>query len=269
MPRPAHLPDYGAPPLNEVVVGIQFRPAQGYQQIRAGEVWALFKERFPVVEEQQRLAPAFETFGAIQVQRAQLEFVQGAEHDRFWFVTEKGDELVQFQSDRLLHNWRQRHGVETCYPRFDSMADTLREQAQKLERYFSSLTPQTLEVNQCEASYINHFSINEHAGFRALDDYLNFINLGQEPPDDMVFRYRRTILGGDGKPTGRLYCDANVGITPEGKQVIMLTLTARGAPAEPTIESAISYLSHGRELIVKEFTAITTDKAHQLWERIG
>ena len=58
-----NLADFKAPPLNEVVMGIQFQPVPGYQQIRALEVWQLFREQFPVVQEQLPLNPQFETFG--------------------------------------------------------------------------------------------------------------------------------------------------------------------------------------------------------------
>lgn len=268
MPRPAHLADYGSPPLNEVVIGIQFRPATGYQQILAGDVWKLFSDQFPIVEEQQRIAPSFETFGPIQIQRPQFEFVQGAEHDRFWFLTKTGAELIQFQSDRLLHNWRKPLGVENKYPRFERMIEAFRDQAIKLEGYYNKLSPQSLEINQCEVTYINHFPIDANPDFKGLQDYLNVLTFDGEMPDDAMIRYRRTIKSSDGRPTGRLYCETGLGLTVDGKQIITLSLTARGAPDGYDIQSAIEYLTVGRDMIVTEFTTITTDKAHKLWERI-
>ena len=266
MTRPLSLPDYGSPPLNEVVLGIQFRLANAYQQIRAGEVWGLFKDRFPIVEEQPRLPSSFETFGPVQVQRNQIEIVEGAQHDRFWFLTLKRDELIQFQSDRLLHNWRKVDGVETRYPRFELMEETLGKQALKLEAYFNSLEPQSLEINQVEATYINHFPIDEDRQFKFLSDYVRLIEFEIEP-DDCTIRYRRTIKDSNGNPTGRLYCESNVGITPKGKLLLTLNLTVRGTPSDSSIGAAMSYLRNGRDMIVNEFTTITTDKAHRLWER--
>jgi uncharacterized protein (TIGR04255 family) len=269
MPRPSHLADYGSPPLNEVVVGVQFRPATGYQQIFAGDVWKLFRDQFPVVEEQQRIRPSFETFGPIPVQHPQFEFVQGAEHDRFWFLTKNGAELIQFQSDRLLHNWRKPLGVETEYPRFERMIETFRGQTEKLEQYFKTLSPQKLELNQCEVTYINHFPIDQFPDFKGLQDYIDFVRFDGEMPDDAMIRYRRTIRSPEGNPTGRLYCETGHGVTVEGKQIITLSLTARGAPEGSDIQSAIEYLTVGRDMIVTEFTNITTDKAHKLWNRIS
>src|SRR4051794_13517866 len=76
--RPETLPDFCTPPLNEVVVGVQFTPARGYQQIRAGEVWALFRSIFPKVEEFPALPPMFETFGLPQAQHINFGIVSGA-----------------------------------------------------------------------------------------------------------------------------------------------------------------------------------------------
>src|SRR4051794_5656712 len=108
--RPTHLPDFRKPPLNEVVLGIQFNPVPGYSQIYAGEVWGLFRARFPQVQEMPALPPNFETFGIPQGPQIGFNVLAGASHDRFWFLSPAGEQLIQFQMDRLLHNWRK---VET------------------------------------------------------------------------------------------------------------------------------------------------------------
>lgn len=265
MTRPSHLPDYGAPPLNEVVVGIQFRPAEGYQQIRAGEVWALYKDHFPKVEEHQRLPPQFETFGPLMPERAQFQFVEGAEHDRFWFLNDDGEELIQFQSDRLLHNWR--HQSAKPYPRFETMVSEFESQAVRLERYFSSLKPQKIDITQCEVSYINHFDVTNDSGFNGISDYVRLISF-PSTPEDMAFRYRRPIFDKDGNKSGRFYCECTSALTRQGKPIFSMTLTVRGSPNGSGINDAIAFLRLGRDMIVEEFTTITTDKAHRLWERI-
>ena len=83
-----------------------FAPVQGYQQIRAGEVWALFRKDYPRVEELAPLQPMFETFGLPQGGQIGFGITMGAPRNRFWFISSSGDELIQFQQDRLLHNWR-------------------------------------------------------------------------------------------------------------------------------------------------------------------
>lgn len=44
MNRPKNLLEYDNPPVNEVVLGVQFSTPDGYQQIYSGEVWGDFSK---------------------------------------------------------------------------------------------------------------------------------------------------------------------------------------------------------------------------------
>lgn len=267
MTRPKNLPDYQEPPLHEVVMGVQFRTPENYQQIYAGEVWHLFRERFPEVEEHQRLMPNFETFGPSSLSRTKFEFLDSAQHDRFWFLTLDESELLQFQDDRFLHNWRRRPNCD--YPRFERMAETFLSYSQKLERYFEKLGGgKNLEITQLEISYINHLPSLPDAGLENLSDYVRILNKPEGEFEDIGFRYRRIIENGSAGPSGRLYvsCDPIVGKSDEN--LSSMNLIVRGTPEEPTLESAMKYFQMGRDLIVNEFTKITTARAHEHWKRI-
>lgn len=263
--RPDHLPDFRNPPLNEVVLGVQFGSPQGYQQIYAGEVWNLFRTEFPKVEEQPPIAPAFETFGLPTKGRQQIGLITGASHDRFWFLRQDGDELIQFQQDRLLHNWR-KVGEETEYPRFESMVTRFRDELGQLQDYMNKLSPQTLAINQCEISYINHISTDSKN--LTASDWLRYVAFGENEPDDFSISFREVIRDTDGNPFGRLICDASVGLKADRQPVIVLTLTVRGTPKGPGIDSSIEFLAMGRDLIVCKFAELTTDDAHKIWGRV-
>lgn len=269
--RPRHLPDFRSPPLSEVVLGVQFASPQGYQQIRAGEVWNLFKGHYPRVQEHQALPPAFETFG-LPFQHSsmmpQFGFVTGGTHDRFWFLDQEGRELIQFQQDRLLHNWRKNGDANNEYPRFEAMTDKFRAELSQFQGYINSLAPQALSINQCEISYINHISFQrgEEGGFA---DWLKFLNFTESKPDDFTINFREVIKDSDGKPRGRLYVESALGYLPDGHEVIVLTLTVKGAPLGSDINSALEFLSLGREVIVQRFAELTTDQAHKKWERVN
>ncbi len=263
--RPNHLPDYNAPPLNEVVLGIQFRPATGYTQILAKDIWSLFKTDFPLIEEHRSMPPSFETFGSKLSSAPQFQLVANAEHSRYWFINKDQDELIQFQGDRLLHNWRQRGEEPKPYPRFEVMAEQFSKQVNALQEYFKSLEDQELEINQCEISYINHFPLIT-SEFDSPNDYLEILNLKNEN-EDLMLGYRRIITQESGQKVGRLYCDIKPAIKNSGELVYVVNLTVRGTPKATSIEEALAFLKNGRDIIVKEFTAITTEKAHQYWER--
>ena len=264
--RPDHLPDFRNPPLNEVVLGVQFGSPRGYQQIYAGGVWNLFRDEFPKVEEQPPLTPTFETFGLPTKGRQQIGLITGATHDRFWFLRHGGDELIQFQQDRLLHNWRKIADGTNKYPRFESMVTRFRNELGQLQDYMNKLSPQTLAINQCEVSYINHISVD--SGDFIASDWLRFVSFVDREPDDFSVGFREVIRDSEGQPFGRLICDAALGIKADRQPVILLTLTVRGAPKGQDINSSIEFLAMGRDLIVCKFAELTTNEAHKKWGRM-
>ncbi|MGH6849321.1 MAG: TIGR04255 family protein [Methylocella sp.] len=268
MERPKDLPDFQSPPLSEVVVGIQFAPVQRYQQIRAGEVWALFRKEYPRVQELAPLQPMFETFGLPQGGQIGLGITMGATHNRFWFLSESGDELIQFQQDRLLHNWRKIANQTNEYPRFEKIISTFESEIGAINDYFVNLSGQAAAINQCELSYINHIPLEVEGRQTNEGDWLRFIQFHGSEPEDFSIVFRKTIRASDGRPQGRLTSEAVSGIDVKGQRIIVLTLTARGAPVAQTSDSALEFLKLGRKIIVKSFADITTDAAHVFWERV-
>ena len=268
--RPDNLPDFRSPPLNEVVLGVQFAPPSGYQQIFAGEVWRLFKDKYPQVQEQAPLTPVFETFGLPSspfTGQLSLGLMSGAMHNRFWFLREEGDELIQFQQDRLLHNWRKVADEISEYPRFEHMIGKLCEELEQLEFYMNGIAPQTLNINQCEVSYINHILVDVDSELNAAN-WLSFFKFEHNQPEDFNLSFREVILDSAGKPQGRLTVDAVIGLNQNGQKIIQLNLSARGAPKKADIDSAQDFICLGRELIVNRFAELTTDFAHKKWGRI-
>jgi len=266
--RPDHLPDFSNPPLNEVVLGVQFSAPQGYQQIYAYEVWELYREKFPLVEEQMSLPPFFETFGLPRPQQQQqpgLSLVNGAQHDRFWFLKPKKDELIQFQEDRLLHNWRKVGDASNPYPRFERMIISFEDELQLLADFMKKFGSRPLSTTQCEISYVNHIHLSASDPNSSASEFFRFMQFPSEKPEDFSTSFRRTIYNDAGAPIGRLNYDLQTAMSNNGQRVLAFTITARGAPSRPTIESALEFLKLGREMIVKSFVALTTDLAHETW----
>jgi uncharacterized protein (TIGR04255 family) len=272
-PRPADLPEFRKPPLAEVVLGVQFSPPQGYQQILAGEVWNLFRAKYPKVQDRQPLLPVFETFGLPSAPSplgpsVQMQMLGAAQHDRFWFSTFDETELLQFQQDRLLHNWKRLKDGANEYPRFEAMAAAFDRELGQLEGYVDSLAKQTLHITQCEITYINHIGTGSPAPLLA-SDWLR--TLAFEAPvqaDDFSLTFRQEIRDEEARPAGRLTVEAMTAVKADRTPTIVLNITARGAPKEPTLRSAMTFINGGRELIVRRFAQLTTEQAHKLWERV-
>lgn len=269
VPRPLHLPDFAKPPLNEVVMGIQFEPVAGYQQIRAGEVWGLFRSDYPEVEEHPPIAPAFETFGLPAGPQLNFGFATGAQHDRFWFLKPQKEELIQFQQDRLLHKRRKIGDGTNPYPRFESMIVNFQSEARKLEDYFRSISSSGLSVNQCELSYINHIEFDGTPGLENMSKWIKFINGDDFVSDDARLAFRSVMLRENDEPFGRIICECNPAVNRSGKAITILNITVRGLPPRPDIAAAIDFLTMAREMIVDLFARITTDSAHRAWGRIS
>ncbi len=186
-------------------------------------------------------------------------------HDRFWFLRKGGDELIQFQQDRLLHNWRKVGNQTNEYPRFERMVERFGNELSQLESYFSTLSPQALAINQCEVSYINHIEVG--SGPLDVASWLRGIAFEGVEVDDFNIGIREIIRGDNHQPIGRFTCDVSIGLKPDGKRIIVISLTARGAPSQSDIASALRFISKGRELIVTRFAQMTTEGAHKAWER--
>jgi uncharacterized protein (TIGR04255 family) len=271
--RPADLPDFSNPPLAEVVLGIHFDVPEGFYQIYASEIRKLYEDRFPVLQEHQPLTPNFETFGhQIQIGFPPI-FMSGMgpifrnPSVRSWFMSSDGNEIIQFQSDMLIRNWRRHHTTEEVpYPRFEQICDSFRQSMEDLQRFYQFKLSKDIAIRQCEISYVNHIKGNKSEALKP-SEWLKFADLPADV-NDFSCSFRRVILVG-GHPKGRLICEATSAFDVTGEQMINLTLTARGAPETQSISATLDFLQHGRDMIVRAFAEGTTDSAHKIWGRVS
>jgi uncharacterized protein (TIGR04255 family) len=266
--RPRDLPEFESPPLNEVSLGVQFSPAPGYSQIFASEVRDLFKSDFSGLEEHAAFPPTFETFGLPGPSQISFGMVTGARHDRYWFISETGDELLQFQNDRLHHNWRKVPSQSNSYPRFEYMIERYERELLQLETYLRKFSDTSLVCNQAEVTYINHIPLSNSHDRSEVGRWLRFSDFEKLAPNDFSIVYRRNIVDGANRPYARLIAEVMTAIDSLGKELLVLNLTVRGAPLQRDIQGAMKFLETGRDIIVREFVNLTADSAHDEWRRI-
>src|SRR5580704_10981162 len=84
----------------------------------------------------------------------QLELSQRPPMPRCWFLNAAGTEILHFQSDRFVHNWR-KVGEGAEYPRYERIRRTFLTELDKLARFMWRETDQDLVPNQCEITYVN------------------------------------------------------------------------------------------------------------------
>lgn len=143
MKRPDYLPDFNNPPLDEVVLGVQFAQVPGYASVFGMKVWDLFRSEFPKLQEHPVLESQFETFGGANIQAGPKIHVGAPPTvSRLWFISSDESHLLQFQPDRFIVNWRKRKETQ-AYPHFESIAErfeiNLAELAKHLLSEFDSL----------------------------------------------------------------------------------------------------------------------------------
>jgi uncharacterized protein (TIGR04255 family) len=272
LPRPPGLPDFTDPPLSEVVISIQFATPPKYSGAYIREIWSLFERDFPKVQEMPALPPTFEVFGGPELPAMRLMnfgMITGGLRNRYWFLNNTGTEVIQFQQDRFIHNWRKVPGHKNEYPRFDPIFSKYTSELESLDSYFRSKSWGPIVPNQCELTYVNQMPLKTDAGqpipksyyFRKIDVSLD------EDVSDFGLNLRKPIIAIDGKPIGRLFVEAATGVDSDGNPVLGLNLTARGAPAEASRAASLEFLQNARQLIDNTFVTFTSDAAHKTWGR--
>jgi uncharacterized protein (TIGR04255 family) len=269
VPRPEHLPEYSAPPVDEVVIGVEFVPLAGFSEVHLGLFWQAARDAFPIIERQPPIESVLEDLEgppattALQFQLAPME------HSRTWLKAESDDLLLQIQKDRFIHNWRRR---DDAYPRFDTL---LANFWRYFSRFRDAMAEQGLggvDVRQLEVSYINWISdLTDLEFFQPAHTMsLDLKGLKLEPALTVGARY--LALSDTGQPYGRLTaaCTPALRTQPDGmpKPGTRFALAFK-APSQTSLpDSDITALTEkGRELIVEAFTLLTTSEAHERWGR--
>ena len=133
--RPSDLPDFAAPPVIEVVLGVQFDSLGRLLAPHLGVIWDEFKDRYPDAEQHAPLDPVFETFGekGPRMPIPSLQLLATIPTPRVFFINKEKTQLIQVQRDRFYHNWR-KIGDAGTYPRFERMLEAFEDGYRKLER---------------------------------------------------------------------------------------------------------------------------------------
>lgn len=263
--RPQHLPDYEKPPLDEMVMGVQFQRPSGYSPIYAKDVWELFKREYPNVQEHPALDPSFETFGAPNViSEFKFQLRPVAPVSRLWFISPDDDRLIQFQPDRLLLNWRRRPKCD-AYPHFESLAESFQAAFNTLTALFESKLNHKLEINQAEISYVNNLPVSS---FSDVGKILSTFDVKSADSEVVNFQTVDIIKDDQNKPYARFSQLLQSAFVRDLKsKTFRLSLTFRGKPAGTALSDAMDFLKVGREKIVTTFDGMTTEAAHAEWRK--
>ena len=269
------LPDFERPPLVEVALSIQFDALSSLGVSQLGLLWAEYKERFPKTQEQPPLPAVTETFGRKPDRRVEVSFemLEALPTPRLWFLSEAGDELIQVQKDRFIHNWR-KLGEGQEYPRYTHIREVFVRQLSAFCDFLQREKIGELVPNQCEVTYVNHFA--SHEGWESHGQVDNVLAVWSSQlsddflpePEDVRFALRYVIPDDEGNSAGRLHVSLQPAYrSTDSEAILVLELTARGRPLGDGVEGALRFLDLGHEWVVRGFTSVTTRAIHQIWGR--
>jgi len=265
------LPDFAQPPVDETALSLQFAPIHGFSIPHFGLYWERVRSEYPHFEMQPPIANVIEQFGQATAGTRQfgIAFVK-APDVRCWYLDQSRTRLAQVQRDRFVYNWRKVTGTE-AYPRYPSLRASLERE---WERFCAFLKDEKLDrpkVNQCEVVYVNNIEYEKGwSGYGELDKVIaslatpkaksKFLPIPQRVSMQVTYPLEDNA--------GRLH----VAFSPvirgqDGKEVLQMTLTARGAPKSPSDDDIFAWLDLGRKWVVRGFADFTTSEIHKIWEK--
>lgn len=265
---PSPLPEFDHPPLDEVVIGVQFEPLQGFQTVHVGLFWSRIRDRYPFTEDQAPLVAQQAEPPDIQPVNQSLMFGTGPFTPRCWFLDQTKNQLIQLQRDRFLRNWRQLQGTEP-YPRFTNLIQEFKRDWQTFSSFFQEERLGDPRVMQCELSYVN--KIERGMGWQDFSDLPNVFSLLRRD-DSAGFLAAPELVSWQAKyklpdGRGRLHVEMNpVFRSRDMKLGLSLNLTARGAPAGGSYEQVFAWFDLAHEWVVRAFHELTTPKMHEIWK---
>lgn len=266
-------PDFGSPPVEEVVLSVQFEALTEFGLPHFGLLWSQYRGEYPKTEDKAPLSPVKEEFGTPKPQSLQLQIVQEPAPQRCWFVNENGTELVQVQRDRFVVNWR-RTGTDTPYPRYEHVRERFLSNFRIFETFLHDHNFGEISPTQCEVTYVNHLPAGR--GWKRHGQFKEILSVWSgkhsdrflPEPEDINVQFRYNILSSDGEPIGRLHIVMEPRIKlDDASPLIRLALTARGAPLGKNVDGIVSFFDLGREYVVRGFASVTSRKMHRIWER--
>jgi uncharacterized protein (TIGR04255 family) len=206
-----------------------------------------------------------------------MKQVLGPPVPRLWFAMEDKTELIQFQADRFIHNWRKVKSEHT-YPRYENIKEKFFSEIVDVEQFLQAENIGHIEPNQCEVTYVNHIYFEDDGDPRdRLEEILTpwarvDADSGDKgatlpPLEDVRFAARYVINDDQNSPLGRLLIQAEPVVGQNNQPIVRLNMTARGAPLVPTMVGVEEFFDIGREAIVRGFAAITTPAMHRIWGR--
>lgn len=269
----ARLPEFGKPPVTEVVLGVQFDLLSGFTNGHLGAFWKSLAGDWPITDDAPALPQEFERFGDEQ-QMVQLGLIRfslsqtPASRLRIW--NRDKDRMIQIQNGRLHYNWLGEEGQE--YVRYPTVKGELLDVLESLRTFVRREKLGELRPNQWEVTYVNH--LPRGTVWNTPADWSRVFSSSVCLPTKLSTASMEGVnaewhyaLDGD---LGRLHVQLqhawrDAKERQKREEILIFKLTARG----PTVETdAGAGLDFGRSVIVSTFQEVASVDARKYWQEI-
>ena len=263
------LPDFAAPPVVETVLGVSFLEVPQLTSTQIVCFWGQYlAEALPSDAERAPYNVPVERFPAAPP-REELSVRFRVEPPPTRFMFSADNHLVQIQSDWFAYNWR-KTSARPDYDRYEAGRERFRAYLEQFSAFLEADLGAGLQPVQCEITYVNHIILpGPAAGAGPLGAVLSDVqpNAGTYLPEPhhAEFSSRYDMRAED--VVGRLHVSARTAAVDRDSDAlrVVLTLTARGAPASGDLSGVLRFLDSGREWIVRGFEDLTTSKMQDRW----
>lgn len=212
--------------------------------------------------------------GPRAVRPISIEMMEPPHFPRIWLGDASGNELVQIQRDRLMHNWRHT-AIGSEYPRYPRLRKEFASDWAVMDSFLRDHRLGELLPTQCEVVYVN--LIEADGGLLHADSsrYFSFFApavhaQGLSEFEAVSFSMTSVAKSAtdQGAHIGRLFVEVSSGVNPATRlPTYQFSLTLRGAPPTRDLEGVLSFFDFARTRIVCVFAELTTPQMHEIWEK--
>lgn len=258
-------------PLDEVALTIQFEALPGLLGPELGRFWATsLRSEFPKLEQHHPIDQILELERSPFPQPA-FRLSTDPPPPRYFFVTERGTELVQVQCDRLSFNWR-RTGDTYSYPHYPALREKFEQCVAALAGFVEREKLGAVVPNQCEILYANHVSYvqselpHRHVGTLIKPWPSNYALLGGADFEDLRIHARHVLRNEGGAFIGRIHVNLEPAyLVANATPIYKIQLTGRGRPFSDTIQGAFQFLDFAHEKLRAAFSELIEDDVQREW----
>ena len=256
------LPNFEAPPINEVAMGVRFKPIEGLLPTHFGLFWSSLKGKFGKCEDAAPLGSLEEL----------VTSKWGGPIPRTWLIHNDGQYLIQLQPNIFYFNWRRQDDIQN-YPRYSTIKPLFHEY---MQRFFEFLTLEQFpppEAVRCELTYVNVIPEGQNDGSRDAFSSL-FPDLTWRQAEGRFLSVPKTLNWqtsfdlpeGAGELTAKIQSAKRV---LDGHPVIRFEIGALGVDSQLPLDEIDHWFDLAHQTIVLSFVDLTSSNTQRdVWKRI-